>query len=139
MSFLLDTNVVSEVARTRPDRAVLAWFEAVSDERLHLSVLSVGEIRKGIETLPAGSRRTSLTAWLEEELPAWFGPRLLPVDTAVAERWGRLLAASSRSRPAIDSLIAATALTHGLALVTRNVADFEMSGLEVINPWRRQA
>ena len=136
MSFLLDTNVVSEIARTRPDKAVLAWFESVGDERLYLSVLSLGEIRKGVDRLPASARRTRLTAWLEQELPAWFGPRLLSIDGAVADRWGRLLGASVRSLPAIDSLLAATALVHSLALVTRNVGDFEIPGLKVIDPWR---
>ena len=138
MSFLLDTNVVSEVARARPEKSVLAWFESVVDQSLYLSVLSVGEIRKGIERLPSGKRRTELKSWLEETLPAWFGPRLLPIDAAVAERWGRLLAASPRSLPAIDSLLAATALTHNLALVTRNVADFHVPDLIVIDPWHQR-
>ncbi len=136
MSFLLDTNVVSEIARARPDKVVLAWFESVGNERLYLSVLSLGEIRKGVDRLPASARRTRLTTWLEQELPAWFGPRLLPIDAAVADRWGRVLAASERSLPAIDSLLAATALVHGLALVTRNVADFHLTGIEVIDPWK---
>jgi toxin FitB len=136
VSFLLDTNVVSEIARARPEKAVLAWFESVGDERLYLSVLSLGEIRKGVDRLPASTRRARLTAWLEQELPAWFGARLLPIDGVVADRWGRLLAASERSLPAIDSLLAATALVHGLALVTRNVADFQVPGIEVIDPWR---
>jgi toxin FitB len=139
VSFLLDTNVVSEIARPRPERAVLAWFEAAADSQLHLSVLSLGEIRKGVDRLPAGARRTRLTTWLEGELPTWFGARLLPIDASVTDRWGRLLAASGRSLPAIDSLLAATALVHGLALVTRNVTGFEIANLEVVDPWRRQA
>ena len=116
---------------------MLAWFEAAADAQLYLSVLSLGEIRKGVDRLPASARRTRLTGWLEEELPAWFGARLLPIDAAVADRWGRLLAASDRSLPAIDSLLAATALVHGLTLVTRNVADFDVAGLNVVDPWRR--
>ena len=136
MSFLLDTNVVSEIARPRPDKAVLAWFDAAADQQLYLSVLSLGEIRKGVDKLPVGKRRTDLDAWLDETLPAWFGTRLLPVDAPVAERWGRLLAASRRSLPAIDSLLAATALTHNLSLVTRIVGDFEVAGLTVIDPWK---
>lgn len=139
MSFLLDTNVVSEIARRRPERAVMAWFEATADAQLHLSVLTLGEIRKGVDGLPAGARRTKLTVWLEAELPAWFGNRLLPIDAAVADRWGRVLAASKRSLPAIDSLIAATALVHGLALVTRNTEDFDIPGLTVVDPWQRRA
>jgi toxin FitB len=133
VSFLLDTNVVSEIARPRPERAVLAWFEAAADAQLYLSVLSLGEIRKGVDRLPASTR---LTTWLEGELPAWFGMRLLPIDGAVADRWGRLLAESEHSLSAIDSLLAATALVHGLALVTRNVADFAVPGLTILNPWR---
>jgi predicted nucleic acid-binding protein len=136
VSFLLDTNIVSEIARPRPERAVLDWFEIAADAQLYLSVLSLGEIRKGVDRLPAGARRRRLTAWLEGELPAWFGTRLLPIDGAVADRWGRILAASARPLPAIDSLLAATALVHGLALVTRNVADFQIDGLEVVDPWR---
>ena len=136
MSFLLDTNVVSEIARARPDRSVLAWFKATSDERLYLSVLSLGEIRKGVDRLPAGTRRRELTLWLEGELPTWFGARLLPVDAAVADRWGRVLAASARPLPAIDSLLASTALVHELTVVTRNVADFDVPDLMVVNPWR---
>ena len=115
---------------------MLAWFESVANERLYLSVLSLGEIRKGVDRLPASARRSRLTAWLEQELPAWFGARLLPIDGVVADRWGRLLAASARSLPAVDSLLAATALVHDLALVTRNVADFQVPGVEVIDPWR---
>lgn len=136
MNFLVDTNVVSEIARPRPDRAVLGWFESVADHTLYLSVLSIGEIRKGVEKLPDGKRRKELKVWLEEALPAWFGPRLLPVDRAVADQWGTLMAASARPLPAIDSLLAATALTHGLVIVTRNVADFAVAGLKVLNPWQ---
>ena len=139
MSFLLDTNVVSEIARPRPDKAVLAWFDSVGDERLYLSVLSLGEIRKGVDRLPPSERRARLTAWLEQDLPGWFGPRLLPIDGPVADRWGRVLAASERSLPAIDSLLAATALVHGLALVTRNLADFEGTGVTLIDPWRERS
>jgi predicted nucleic acid-binding protein len=95
----------------------------------------VGELRKGIEALPAGLRKQQLLDWLEVELPAFFANRLLPVDMKVAEHWGNLLAKAGRPLPAIDSLLAATALTHGLTLVTRNVRDFQFSGLTVIDPW----
>ena len=136
MSYLLDTNVVSEIARARPNATVMGWFESVSDAELHLSVLSVGEIRRGIEKLSPGKRRTELSGWLEQRLPEWFGPRLLPIDQVVADRWGRLIAAALRPLPAVDSLLAATALVHGLAVVTRNVGDFTLPGLRVINPWQ---
>ena len=135
MSYLLDTNVVSEVASRRPEQRVLAWLRAVPDSALHLSVLSLGEIRQGVERLEAGARKEKLRLWLEQDLPAWFEARLLPVDAAVADRWGRLLAQARRSRPAVDSLLAATALVHGLRLVTRNAGDFVFPGLEVVDPW----
>lgn len=135
MSYLLDTNVVSELVRAKPDAAVLKWFEGVPDQALHLSVLSLGEIRKGIELLQDGARKEKLRLWLEQELTNWFEGRLLPVSAPVADRWGRLLAEAKRPLPAIDSLLAATALHHELRLVTRNVGDFRFIGLEIINPW----
>jgi predicted nucleic acid-binding protein len=135
LSYLLDTSIVSEVVRPKPDRRVIRWLEATPDAALHLSVLSLGEIRSGAESLRAGARKERLRIWLEQELPAWFEGRLLPVDAMVADRWGRLIATTERPVPAIDSLLAATALAHGLRLVTRNVKDFGFPGLEVVNPW----
>ena len=135
MSYLLDTSIVSEVVRPKPDRRVISWLETTPDAALHLSVLSLGEIRSGAESLKASPRKERLRVWLEQELPAWFEGRLLPVDVTVADRWGRLIAAADRPVPAIDSLLAATALAHGLRLVTRNVRDFAFPGLEVVNPW----
>ncbi len=135
MSYLLDTNVISELARPAPSPAVVSWFEQTPDESLHLSVLTLGEIRKGVERLPESAKRERLRLWLEINLPEWFEDRLLPVDACVAERWGRLMAEAGRPVPAIDSLLAATALHHELRLVTRNVQDFRFPGLEVINPW----
>ncbi len=135
MSYLLDTNVVSELVRPRPSPRVVAWVGSVADSALHLSVLSVGEIRQGVESLPSGARRTRLLTWLEGELPAWFEDRLLPVSLAVADRWGRLLALVDRPVSGVDSLLAATALEHGLTMSTRNVEDFRFPGLTVVNPW----
>jgi predicted nucleic acid-binding protein len=135
LSYLLDTNVVSELARPRPAAAVLKWLDQAPYQAIHLSALTLGELRHGIERLPEGARKERMRAWLEMELPAWFGERLLPVDSQVADRWGRLAAESRRPLPAIDSLLAATALHHGLRLVTRNVTDFKFAGLAVINPW----
>lgn len=135
MSYLIDTNVVSELTRSGPAPSVAAWFEEVADEALHLSVLTLGELRRGVEKLPVSKRKEKLRYWLEHELPAWFGDRLLPVDAAVADAWGRLQATAERTLPAIDSLLAATALHHHLRLVTRNTADFEIKGLETVNPW----
>lgn len=136
MSYLLDTNVISELTRLNPDSRALGWFQAVPDSSLFLSVLALGEIRKGIETLDDGPRQEALRLWLEQELPEWFEDRLLPIDAAVADRWGRLMATMGRTVPAVDSLMAATALHHGLRVVTRNEADFQFPGLQVVNPWR---
>ena len=101
-------------------------------------MLTLGEIRKGIESLPNGKKRLALRDWLEIDLPAFFTGRILLIDTPVVDRLGRLLARVKRSVPAIDSLIAATALHHGFSLVTRNEADFKFPELDVINPWQRQ-
>lgn len=135
MSYLLDTNVISELVRPKPAKAVLAWFENVPSEALHISVLTLGEIRKGVEYMPDSARREKLRLWLEHELADWFGNRILPVDIAVADRWGRLIVQMGRPVPSIDSLLAATAMHHELRLVTRNQKDFNYPGLEVINPW----
>ena len=135
MSYLLDTNVISELTRRHPDVRVLRWFQDTADEALHLSVITLGEIRRGVEKLDEGPRRERLRVWLEHELLDWFEARLLPITVAVADRWGRLLAEAGRPLPAVDSLLAATALHHGLRLVTRNVADFQFSGLIVVDPW----
>jgi predicted nucleic acid-binding protein len=136
LSYLLDTNVVSELVRPRPNARVTRWIREVPSSALHLSVLSLGEIRRGVESLPDGARKERLRVWLEQELPAWFEDRLLSISAPVADRWGRLLAAVGRPVPAIDSLLAATAVHHGLRLVTRNAADFRFPGLDVVDPWR---
>jgi len=127
--------VVSELTRRRPDARVVRWFEATAEETLHLSVLSLGELRGGVEAQRDAARREKLRVFLERELPRRFEDRLLPVSAGVADRWGRLLAEMERAVPAIDSLLAATALFHGLRVVTRNVRDFRFPGLEVVNPW----
>ena len=136
MSYLVDTNVVAELARRNPDPQVIAWFRDVPGGALHLSVLTLGELRKGVESLSDGRRRERLRVWLENDLTEWFGERLLPVSLGVADLWGRLLAQAARPVPAIDSLLAATALHHGLRVVTRNEKDFVFPGLEVVNPWK---
>ena len=137
MSYLLDTNVLSELRRKQPDAHVVQWLERVASVSLYLSVLTIGEIRKCIESMAQGERRQSYLDWLEIELPRFFSGRVLPVDAAVADSWGRLTASAGRPLPAIDSLLAATAITHGLVLVTRNEKDFQHPGLTVINPWKR--
>jgi len=138
VSYLVDTNVVAELARRVPDPRVVAWFGAVPDTALHLSVLTLGELRKGVESLAEVRRKERLRDWLEHDLTEWFGDRLLPVSAPIADRWGRLLAQAGRPMPAIDSLLAATAIHHGLRMVTRNEKDFDFPGLEVINPWNKR-
>ena len=135
MSYLLDTNVISELVRPRPSSDVVEWMETIPGTALHLSVLSLGEIRHGIESVQDGAKRERLRIWLEEDLPAWFEDRLLPITAPVADRWGRLLAEVGRPVSAIDSLLAALALHHDLRVVTRNVKDFRFPGVEVVNPW----
>jgi len=136
MSYLLDTNIISETIRRNPSKTVISWLDKIPGEALFVSVLTLGEIRKGIEILADRKRREKLRLWLEHELPAWFEARVLPVDLAVADRWGRLLEEIGRPVPTIDSLLAATALHHELRLVTRNDRDFDYPGLDVINPFR---
>ncbi|MCU0757001.1 MAG: type II toxin-antitoxin system VapC family toxin [Xanthomonadales bacterium] len=135
LGYLLDTNVVSELGKRTPEPRLLAWFAGVSDARLRLSVLSVGEIRRGIERLADPVGRQRLQHWLDEQLLPWLGPQLLPVTLEVAECWGQLCARAGRSLPAVDSLLAATAQVHKLTVVTRNVADFNFPGVHCINPW----
>ncbi len=135
MSCLIDTNVLSELRRKQPDPAVVAWMQARPRASLYLSVLTLGEIRKGIERVEDTRRKQLLLDWLEVELPNYFVGRLLPVDTHTADRWGRLMASAGRPLPAIDSLLAATALQHDLTLVTRNTKDFAGLDLQLVNPW----
>lgn len=136
MSYLIDTNVLSELRRREPNRGVIEWFEHRPATTLYLSVLTLGELRKGIDLLVNDDRQLKLLDWLEVELPQFFSGRILNVDANVADRWGRLSAQMGRPIPAIDSLLAATVLAHGLKLVTRNVRDFNYPELDVINPWR---
>ena len=135
MSYLLDTNVLSELRRKAPNAGVVAWFAQRPTATLFLSVLTLGELRKDVEGMADTSRRLALLDWLEAELPTFFTGRILSVDRHVADRWGRMVAAAGRPVPAIDSLIGATAAHHDLSLVTRNIRDYADLGLEVINPW----
>ena len=136
--FLLDTNCVSELVRNKPERRVVDWMGAADESLLYLSVLTIGEIRKGAAVLAQSKRRTYLESWLELDLQVRFSGRILAIDDAVADRWGLLAAENQlKGRPlaAIDGLLAATALHHNLTLVTRNVSDFTHTHLQLLNPW----
>lgn len=135
MSYLIDTNVLSELRRKAPDARVVAWMQDRPRQSLYLSVLTLGEIRKGIERLDDAARRQHLIDWLEVELPNYFLGRLLDIDAHTADRWGRLMSSAGRPLPAIDGLLAATALQHDLTLVTRNTKDFAGLDIQLINPW----
>ena len=137
MSFLLDTNVVSEWAKPRPNSAVIAWLDEVDEDRVFLSVITLTELRYGIERLAAGKRRKRLDDWLEHELTVRFEERILVVNQRVANACGEFLARrESGGRPlgAMDAYLAATAHVHRLTLVTRNDSDFEGT-VGCLNPW----
>jgi predicted nucleic acid-binding protein len=136
--YLLDTNCISEVVRPNPEPRVLRWLEATDERLLHLSVLTLGEIRKGVAALPLSKRRMHLESWLELELPTRFSGRVLSIDVAIADRWGILAADAKRkgmSIAAIDGLLAATALHLNLTLVSRNVNDFASTPVVLFDPW----
>jgi predicted nucleic acid-binding protein len=137
VSFLLDTNVVSEWVRPRPNAGVMAWLAEADEDGVFLSVVTLAELRHGIERMAAGQRRRRLDEWLANDLLFRFEGRVLPVDVTVADSWGRLTAsreASGRPISVADAFIAATAAVHGLTLVTRNVAGFERT-VRTVNPW----
>lgn len=137
--FLLDTNVVSELVKPKPDLNVTRWMQATDESLLYLSVLTLGEVRRGITSLPDAPRRVKLGAWLDMDLTLRFSGRILPVDQAVAERWGRLcgsLAARRSPLPVIDGLLAATALEHNLTLITRATQHLGATGVAFFDPWR---
>lgn len=135
MTYLVDTNVISELRKRSPDPAVELWFSSRPANSLYLSVLTLGEIRKGVEMLSDEGRKRVYGDWLAKELPAFFAGRILPVDARVCDRWGRMSAAAGRTLPAIDSLLAATAVEFGLILATRNAKDFAGLPVSIVDPW----
>lgn len=137
MKLLLDTCALAELRKPRPDKAVVAALRSIPDEKLFLSVLSVGEIAKGTALLPAGKKRSELAAWLAT-LEREFGDRILAVDVEIARTWGEMTARAQKKGLVIastDGLIAATALRHNLRVMTRNEKDFQPTGVRIINPW----
>lgn len=136
MNYLLDTNMISEAFQTKPNQRVQKWFHQIPNHLLYLSVLTIGEIRKGIEKATDSKKKQKLILWIENDIPRLFHNRILPITFEIADRWGRLQHQVKRPLPAIDSLLAATALHHDMTLVTRNIKDFcDCGGLEIINPW----
>lgn len=138
--FLLDTNIISELVKPRPEANVTAWVEDTDESLLYLSVLTFGEIRRGIANLPQSRRRATLEAWLDKDLRTRFEGRILNIDLEVADRWGLLTAAARQSGivlPVIDGLLAATALKHNLTLVTRDTGQIPTLGVAVFNPWQK--
>jgi predicted nucleic acid-binding protein len=138
VSFLVDTNAVSEWVKPVPDPGLVAFLDAVDEDRVYVSVITVAELRQGIERLAPGRRREQLEIWIQEQFPQRFAGRVLVVDESIADAWGRLVARTwSAGRPIgiMDGFIAATAQANDFTLVTRNVSDFEAAGITVLNPW----
>ena len=136
--YLVDTNVPSELTHEHPDAHVVAFLRNAGKESLFLSVMTLGEICKGIDMLPASQKRDALQEWLVVDVRSWYAGRILPVTESIAERWGRLAAAAKRKGvtvAVVDGVLAATAFEHDLTLVTRNVRDFADLGVVVLNPW----
>lgn len=138
MSYLLDTCVISEFVKKKPEPKVIRWLKNCREDKLYLSVLTLGEIQKGISLLSDAKKKMPLTTWLHEELPIRFEGRIIGINEDVALQWGQILGKSQVKGiiiPAIDGLIAASALVHHLTVVTRNKKDIEKSGVSIFDPW----
>jgi predicted nucleic acid-binding protein len=136
MSYLLDTNIISELVKHTPNERVLKWVDDINSETFYLSVISIGEIRKGVAGIQDPRRQQKISHWLEIELPDYFEERILNIDLKIADMWGQLQSKTKGyTLPAIDGLIAATAQVHNLTLVTRNTKDFNHVSIKIINPW----
>jgi len=138
MRLLLDTNVLSEVTKPRPDERVLSWLHGLDEDRTFISIVSIAEIRRGVALMDGGRKREALAEWLTHDLPRRFENRVIPVEAPVALAWGDLMALAKRSGrrlTSMDGLIAATAVAHQLTLATRNTKDFEGFGIDILDPW----
>jgi predicted nucleic acid-binding protein len=138
MNYLIDTCCISELVKKKPNPNVLKWFADQDELSMYLSVITFGELRKGIEKLPDSKKKKELNQWVKEDLYHRFKNRVLNINMGEVNRWGKILATAEKNGkpvPAIDSLIAATAQVHDLSIVTRNTQDMEGSGVEVFNPW----
>lgn len=139
MKYLLDTCVISELVKTKPNKKVVSWITKNDEVNFYLSSLTFGELYKGISKLPVSKRRKKLSQWIEHDLKERFTGKIFDIDLLVAKTWGEVQGASEATgnpMPAIDGLIAATALTHNLTVVTRNVTDMQQSGATLLNPWK---
>lgn len=140
MKFLLDTCVISELVKRRPNASVMEWLGRQDSESLYLSYITVGELKKGIAKRGGDARAKALERWLQTEVLGMYADRILPVENAVAQEWGRICGEAERigrKHPVIDALIAATAVVHGMKLVTRNVEDMAGMGVPILNPFEQ--
>ena len=139
MKYLLDTCVISELTKTKPDKKVISWITNNDEANYYLCSLTFGELYKGVSKLPDSKKRKKLFLWIEHDLKERFAGKILDIDLMVARTWGEIQGASEavgNPMPAIDSLIAATGLTHDLTVVTRNITDMQQSGVSLFNPWK---
>lgn len=140
MNFLIDTCCISELVKKDPNPNVVKWFSENDELSMYLSVITFGELRKGVQKLPNSKKRAALNSWINDDLQFRFKNRILNIGLEEVNKWGEILAEAEKTGepiPAIDALIAASALVHDLHVVTRNVSDMEASGVEIINPWIR--
>ena len=138
MNFLIDTCCISELVKKDPNPNVVKWFSENDELSMYLSVITFGELRKGVQKLPNSKKRAALNSWINDDLQFRFKNRILNIGLEEVNKWGEILAEAEKTGepiPAIDALIAASALVHDLHVVTRNVSDMEASGVEIINPW----
>ena len=141
MNWILDTCVISEFSKARPSSQVIDWIEGCDEETLFMSVLTIGELARGIARLPKSTRRAGLEHWLHAEIVPKFADRVLPITDRIATLWGQASGAADakgRPVPTVDGLIAATAVIHDCTVVTRNRQDFEHSGARYFDPWSNQ-
>ena len=139
MKYLLDTCVISEVIKRKPSSNVIKWIKQEEESNFFISVLTIGELHKGIEKLDKSKRKEELHNWVENDLKERFCNRIIDIDMQVAMIWGKIQGMTERvgkPMPAIDSLIAATGITHHLTVVTRNTSDMKESGAVLLNPWK---
>lgn len=138
MKFLLDTCVISELVKARPQTSVIEWIDSTKEEQIYLSSLTIGEIFQGIELIPNGKKKDKFLNWVNIDLLNRFQEKIIPITFEVAQKWGEISGVSEKAGkklPVIDSLIAATGITFSLIVVTRNIKDLERTGAKILNPW----